>query len=226
MSSRRREDRKARVLSSVCSSVLFFFSTDEKEKVFLVVRVVLFHSCSSQERRNTFINDQHEETTRIERSFYLTKIECEEDQIFALKSVLMARERNVSFLFRCFRMPQRQLKIEESSSSGKRRRTTDEEEEENPDREADTTLDNGQSTFNGYATKKTLANSSFELALLVTNAVQLKTLLGNKGTHDTLWHVGLTLVCVSIGIQVLNACILVLWDKGNSGKEKRQHRLD
>ena len=49
------------------------------------------------------------------------------------------------------------------------------------------TLDNGHTTFNGYATRKTLANSSFELALVVTNAVQLKTLLGNTNNHDTLW---------------------------------------
>ena len=87
------------------------------------------------------------------------------------------------------------------------------------------TLDGGTSTFNGYATKKTLANSSFEIALLVTNAVQLKTLLGNKTNQDTLWYVGLALVSVSLFIQVINACILVLLGTDDISKERRQHRL-
>ena len=87
------------------------------------------------------------------------------------------------------------------------------------------TLDGGQATFNGYATKKTLANSSFEIALIVTNAVQLKTLLGSAPKHDTLWYVGLVLVCVSLGIQVINACVLVLLGSDDISKERRQHRL-
>jgi uncharacterized membrane protein YvlD (DUF360 family) len=87
------------------------------------------------------------------------------------------------------------------------------------------TLDGGSSTFNRYATKKTLANSSIELALLVTNAVQLKTLLGNKINHDALWYVGLTLVCISLFIQVINACILVIMGTDDISKERRQHRL-
>ncbi|UJR30054.1 hypothetical protein I4U23_017599 [Adineta vaga] len=87
------------------------------------------------------------------------------------------------------------------------------------------TLDHGHSTFNRYATKKTLANSSFELALLVTNAVQLKTLLGNKANQDALWFVGLSLVCFSLFIQVINACILVLMGTDDISREQRQRRL-
>ncbi|CAF2673543.1 unnamed protein product [Rotaria sp. Silwood2] len=87
------------------------------------------------------------------------------------------------------------------------------------------TLDCGHTTFNNYATKKTLANSSFELALLVTNAVQLKTLLGNKANQDTLWYVGLALVCASLLIQVINACLLVLLGANDISKERQQHRL-
>jgi uncharacterized membrane protein YvlD (DUF360 family) len=101
------------------------------------------------------------------------------------------------------------------------KRSIDIEEPSNPPG----TLDHGQSTFNRYATKKTLANSSFEIALLVTNAVQLKTLLSNKTTKDTLWYVGLSLVCVSLFIQVINACILVLMGTDDISKERRQHRL-
>lgn len=86
-------------------------------------------------------------------------------------------------------------------------------------------LDHGATTFNGYATRKTLANSSFEIALVVTNAVQLKTLLGNSGNHDTLWYVGLVLVCLSLFIQLINACILVLLGTDDISKERRQHRL-
>jgi len=86
-------------------------------------------------------------------------------------------------------------------------------------------LPGGHSTFNRYATKKTLANSSFEIALLVTNAVQLKNLLANKTNPDALWYVGLTLVCISLFIQVINACILVLLGTGDIGKERRQERL-
>jgi len=87
------------------------------------------------------------------------------------------------------------------------------------------TIDSGHCSFNRYATKKTLANSSFEIALLVTNAVQLKTLLGNKTNQDALWFVGLTLVCISLFIQVINACILVLLGTDDISKERRQHRL-
>lgn len=83
----------------------------------------------------------------------------------------------------------------------------------------------GHSTFNRYATKKTLANSSFEVALLVTNAVQLKNLLANKTHQDALWYVGLTLVCLSLFIQVINACILVLLGKDDISKEQKQPRL-
>lgn len=86
-------------------------------------------------------------------------------------------------------------------------------------------LDHGQTTINNYATKKTLAISNLEIALLVTNAVQLKTLLGNKTTKDTLWWVGLVLVCGSLIFQLVNACILVLLGTDDLGKERRQHRL-
>lgn len=86
-------------------------------------------------------------------------------------------------------------------------------------------LPGGHSTFNRYATKKTLANSSFEVALLVTNAVQLKNLLGNKTHQDALWYIGLTLVCISLFIQVINACILVLLGKDDISKEQKQQRL-
>jgi uncharacterized membrane protein YvlD (DUF360 family) len=86
-------------------------------------------------------------------------------------------------------------------------------------------LPGGHSTFNRYATTKTLANSSFEIALLITNAVQLKTLLTNGVNHDALWYVGLTLVCISLFIQVINACILVLLGKDDISKEQKQHRL-
>jgi ABC-type dipeptide/oligopeptide/nickel transport system permease subunit len=87
------------------------------------------------------------------------------------------------------------------------------------------TLDHGKTTVNQYATKKTLAIGNLEIALLATNAVQLKTLLGYKTNKDTLWWVAFILVCASLVIQVLNACLLVLLGTDDLGKEKRQHRL-
>ena len=86
-------------------------------------------------------------------------------------------------------------------------------------------LDHGKTTVNQYATKKTLAVSNLEVALLATNAVQLKTLLGNKKTQDTLWIIGIALVCASLLIQVLNACILILLGTDDISKKPRQHRL-
>ncbi|CAF2211944.1 unnamed protein product [Rotaria magnacalcarata] len=86
-------------------------------------------------------------------------------------------------------------------------------------------LDQGKTTVNSYATKKTVAISNLEIALLATNAVQLKTLLGNKANKDTLWAVGLGLVCASIVFQVVNACVLVLLGTDDIGKKQRQHRL-
>ena len=87
------------------------------------------------------------------------------------------------------------------------------------------TLDHGKTTVNQYATKKTLALSNLEIALLTTNAVQLKTLLGHKDKRDTLWLVSFVLVIVSLAIQVLNACILVVLGSGDLSKIRRQHCL-
>jgi hypothetical protein len=87
------------------------------------------------------------------------------------------------------------------------------------------TLDQGKTTVNQYATKKTVAVGNLEIALLTTNAVQLKTLLGHKADKDVIWYIGFILVCASLFIQVLNACILVLLGTGNISKERQQHRL-
>ncbi|UJR16420.1 hypothetical protein I4U23_003322 [Adineta vaga] len=91
--------------------------------------------------------------------------------------------------------------------------------------DAPNTFDHGKTTINQYATKKTLAISNLEVALLATNAVQLKTLLGNTKNKDTLWLVGIILVCASLVIQVLNACILILLGTDDISKKPRQHRL-
>lgn len=102
----------------------------------------------------------------------------------------------------------------------KRRNNAFEYEENNTDK-----LDDGKTTVNEYATKKTLAVGNLEIALLATNAIQLKTLLGNKNNKDTLWAVGLGLVCASLVFQVVNACILVLLGTDNLAKKQRQRRL-
>jgi hypothetical protein len=87
------------------------------------------------------------------------------------------------------------------------------------------TLDQGKTTVNQYATKKTIALGNLEIALLATNAIQLKTLLGHKGNKDTLWWVSLALVCASLLIQLINACVLVLLGTDDISKERQQHRL-
>jgi len=85
---------------------------------------------------------------------------------------------------------------------------------------------NGENcNFNRYATKKTLANGGFEIALLVTNAVQLKTVLSNMTKQDTLWWVGLVLICLSLLIQVFNGCVLVLMGTDDITQARRQRRL-
>ena len=91
--------------------------------------------------------------------------------------------------------------------------------------DSSTTFDNGRTTVNQYATKKTLAVSNLEVALLVTNAIQLKTLLGNTTERNTLWGVGLGLVCASLILQVFNACILVVLGTDDLEKKARQRRL-
>ncbi len=100
-------------------------------------------------------------------------------------------------------------------------RTISIEENSNPPN----TLDHGKTTINQYATKKTFAVGNLEIALLTTNAVQLKTLLGRKTNKDTLWWVSFGLVCASLVIQLINACILVLLGKDDISKEREQHRL-
>ncbi|CAF0857774.1 unnamed protein product [Didymodactylos carnosus] len=78
--------------------------------------------------------------------------------------------------------------------------------------------------YNRYATKKTIAEGSFEIALLITNAVQLKVLLGHMD-RTPLWWVGIALVSASLLIQVLNGCILVILGLDDITKQRRQTRL-
>lgn len=87
-------------------------------------------------------------------------------------------------------------------------------------------LDHGRTTVNEYATKKTIASGHLEIALLATNAVQLKTFLNQQTTdRQIFWKICFILIVSSLIIQFLNLCLLILIGKDNIDKQRNQHRL-
>lgn len=76
---------------------------------------------------------------------------------------------------------------------------------------------------NNYATKKTITQSLLDLALLTANAAQLKQLL-DVGEAYRYYALMMTLVCVSIALQVLRGCLyLVLGALYNIADESHQN---
>jgi len=75
---------------------------------------------------------------------------------------------------------------------------------------------------NNYATKKTITQGMLDLALLTSNAAQLKQLL-DVGTTYPYYALMMTLVCVSIILQVLRGCVnLILGSLYNIADESQQ----
>ncbi|XP_044014391.1 uncharacterized protein LOC122856686 isoform X3 [Aphidius gifuensis] len=75
---------------------------------------------------------------------------------------------------------------------------------------------------NRYATKKTIAQGMLDIALLTANASQLKYIL-QVGRQHEFYTLMLTLICLSIGLQIIQGIIcLLLGSTYNINKEKDQ----
>ncbi|XP_014298788.1 ninjurin-1 isoform X1 [Microplitis demolitor] len=73
---------------------------------------------------------------------------------------------------------------------------------------------------NRYATKKTIAQGMLDIALLTANASQLKYIL-QVGKQHEFYTLMLTLICISIGLQIAQGLIcLLLGSSYNINKEK------
>ncbi|CAF3551189.1 unnamed protein product [Rotaria socialis] len=78
--------------------------------------------------------------------------------------------------------------------------------------------------YNGYASKKTIGQVFFLIALLTSNAMQMRTLILQK-QRDQIWTASLVFVCVSIIFQCGLAVILYILGKGDITKRQSQTKL-
>ncbi|GFY76913.1 ninjurin-2 [Trichonephila inaurata madagascariensis] len=78
---------------------------------------------------------------------------------------------------------------------------------------------------NVYATKKTIAQGLLDVALLTANASQLKYLL-QVGKEHEFYYVMMTLISLSIILQVLTGCMMLLVANTNLNEVKKQRRAE
>uniref|UniRef100_A0A0C9RSE2 Ninj2 protein n=1 Tax=Fopius arisanus TaxID=64838 RepID=A0A0C9RSE2_9HYME len=79
---------------------------------------------------------------------------------------------------------------------------------------------------NRYATKKTIAQGMLDIALLTANASQLKYIL-QVGKQHEFYTLMLTLICVSIGLQLLQGMIFIfLGSSLNINKQRDQNKAN
>ncbi|CAF1545101.1 unnamed protein product [Adineta steineri] len=79
--------------------------------------------------------------------------------------------------------------------------------------------------YNRYATTKTIGQGFFELALITSNAMQLRTLLTQK-QRDGIWIASLVLVCLSILAQIGLTYLLIIIGKGDIENPDKQTKLE
>ncbi|XP_013776482.1 ninjurin-2-like isoform X2 [Limulus polyphemus] len=78
---------------------------------------------------------------------------------------------------------------------------------------------------NAYATKKTVAQGMLDVALLTANASQLKYLL-QMGERHEFYHLMITLISISIILQILIGALFIVIGRMNVNKEKHQPRAN
>lgn len=76
-----------------------------------------------------------------------------------------------------------------------------------------------------YATKKTIAQGLLDVALLTANASQLKYLL-QVGKEHEFYYVMMTLISLSIILQVVTGCLMLLIANTNVNEVKKQSRAE
>nr|XP_015918756.1 ninjurin-2 isoform X2 [Parasteatoda tepidariorum] len=78
---------------------------------------------------------------------------------------------------------------------------------------------------NVYATKKTIAQGLLDVALLTANASQLKYLL-QAGKEHEFYYVMMTLISLSIILQVVTGSLMLVVANTNLNEVKRQNRAE
>ncbi|XP_043089282.1 ninjurin-1-like [Puntigrus tetrazona] len=79
--------------------------------------------------------------------------------------------------------------------------------------------------MNHYANKKSAAESMLDVALLMANASQLKAVL-EQGPQNTLYPALITLISLSLCLQVLVGILLIFIVKWNLNDEQKHLRLN
>ncbi|XP_034941478.1 ninjurin-2 isoform X1 [Chelonus insularis] len=76
---------------------------------------------------------------------------------------------------------------------------------------------------NRYATKKTIAQGMLDIALLTANASQLKYILQVGKKHE-FYTLMLSLICLSIGLQIIQGLICLLLGSGYNINKQKDHK--
>ncbi|XP_050952352.1 ninjurin-2 [Labeo rohita] len=79
--------------------------------------------------------------------------------------------------------------------------------------------------MNHYATKKSAAQSMLDVALLMANSSQLKTVL-HSGSHHHFYTLLIALITLSISLQVIVGLLLIFIVKYDLNDVKMQPRLN
>ncbi|XP_026851544.1 ninjurin-1 isoform X3 [Electrophorus electricus] len=79
--------------------------------------------------------------------------------------------------------------------------------------------------MNHYANKKSAAESMLDVALLMANASQLKAVL-EQGPAFSFYTILITLISISLILQVLVGVLLIFIVKWNLNDESKHHKLN
>uniref|UniRef100_A0A3B1K2N3 Ninjurin 1 n=2 Tax=Astyanax mexicanus TaxID=7994 RepID=A0A3B1K2N3_ASTMX len=79
--------------------------------------------------------------------------------------------------------------------------------------------------MNHYANKKSAAESMLDIALLMANASQLKAVL-EQGPQFNFYAPLITLISLSLGLQIMVGVLLIFIVKWNLNDEEKQHQLN
>ncbi|KAM6980758.1 ninjurin-1-like [Aplochiton taeniatus] len=83
----------------------------------------------------------------------------------------------------------------------------------------------GPLNMNHYANKKSAAESMLDVALLMANASQLKAVL-EQGSDFTFYYALITLISISLILQILVGILLIFIVKWNLNDERMHTKLD
>nr|XP_023652398.1 ninjurin-1-like [Paramormyrops kingsleyae] len=79
--------------------------------------------------------------------------------------------------------------------------------------------------MNHYANKKSAAESMLDVALLMANASQLKTVM-EEGSDFTFYYALIGLISISLALQILVGILLIFIVKWDLNDEHKHHKLN